>query len=148
MRASQNRPEGFPLRAPVTCRATRPANARRKAWKLARDPERKSLTGALGILWGFAWVHQEIADAFSATVSTLLRVTYYAATSVAAVWTGRAKKEPMLRHTGLGLAIAHELVAGHGGTIAVEDGVPSGARFIVRLPLDPPHSDLRRTLDA
>jgi signal transduction histidine kinase len=38
---------------------------------------------------------------------------------------------------GLGLAIAHHLVAAHGGTIAVEDRTGGGARFRVRLPLAP-----------
>ncbi len=36
--------------------------------------------------------------------------------------------------TGLGLAIASRIVAEHHGTLRVEDNVPVGARFIVRLP--------------
>ncbi|MCL6482178.1 MAG: HAMP domain-containing protein [Firmicutes bacterium] len=36
--------------------------------------------------------------------------------------------------TGLGLAIASRVMADHGGTIAVEDNQPCGARFILRLP--------------
>ncbi len=36
---------------------------------------------------------------------------------------------------GLGLAIAHQFVQGHGGTITVEDRPGGGARFRVRLPL-------------
>ena len=36
---------------------------------------------------------------------------------------------------GLGLAIVHQVVADHGGTIRVEDNVPRGSRFIVELPL-------------
>jgi PAS domain S-box-containing protein len=43
-----------------------------------------------------------------------------------------SKKE---RGTGLGLAIASRVVADHGGTITVEDNHPTGARFIIRLPL-------------
>ncbi len=43
-----------------------------------------------------------------------------------------SKKE---RGTGLGLAIASRVVADHGGTIGVEDNQPTGARFIIRLPL-------------
>jgi len=35
--------------------------------------------------------------------------------------------------TGLGLAIAREIVLAHGGTIAVEDVVPHGARFVITL---------------
>jgi len=38
------------------------------------------------------------------------------------------------RGTGLGLAIASRIVAEHNGTIHVEDNVPVGARFVVRLP--------------
>lgn len=75
------------------------------AWKLARNAERKSLAFAGGVIWAFVWVHQEIAGAVSATVSTLLRVSYYAATSVAAVGVGRATQKPILRHVGLGLAV-------------------------------------------
>jgi len=36
--------------------------------------------------------------------------------------------------TGLGLATVHQLVAAHGGTVAVEMAAPHGARFVVRLP--------------
>jgi two-component system nitrogen regulation sensor histidine kinase NtrY len=39
------------------------------------------------------------------------------------------------RGTGLGLAIASRIVAEHHGTIHVEDNHPSGACFIIRLPL-------------
>jgi hypothetical protein len=95
-----------PLLTSASASAAIVAGAFAAAWKLARDPERKALTGALGTIWGFAWLHQEIVGAFSKTASTLLRVTYYAATSVAAVWTGRARKEPMLRHAGLALSVA------------------------------------------
>lgn len=37
--------------------------------------------------------------------------------------------------TGLGLAIAREIVRSHGGTLMVEDVTPSGARFVMTLPL-------------
>jgi PAS domain S-box-containing protein len=39
------------------------------------------------------------------------------------------------RGTGLGLAIASRIVAEHEGTIRVEDNQPTGARFVIRLPL-------------
>lgn len=42
--------------------------------------------------------------------------------------------------SGLGLAIVREIVAAHGGTVAVEDGPgtpPRGARLVVRLPVHP-----------
>jgi len=76
------------------------------SWRLARSEpqiERVLKGGALG--WAFLWVHQEIALAFSKTVAILLRVSYYAATSVAAVWIGRARRTPVLRHIGLALAV-------------------------------------------
>jgi two-component system nitrogen regulation sensor histidine kinase NtrY len=38
------------------------------------------------------------------------------------------------RGTGLGLAIASRIVEDHHGTLRVEDNLPSGARFIIRLP--------------
>ncbi|GAB4338708.1 MAG: ATP-binding protein [Desulfobulbaceae bacterium] len=38
--------------------------------------------------------------------------------------------------TGLGLAIAHTIVTEHNGTLQVRDNQPSGAVFIVELPLD------------
>jgi nitrogen fixation/metabolism regulation signal transduction histidine kinase len=39
------------------------------------------------------------------------------------------------RGTGLGLAIAARIVAEHGGTIRVEDNLPVGSKFVIRLPL-------------
>jgi len=75
------------------------------AWRLARERDRQSLAAGGAVVWGFVWVHQEIAFAFNTTASTLLRVSYYAATSVAAVAVGRARQRPILRHAGLGLAV-------------------------------------------
>jgi two-component system, NtrC family, nitrogen regulation sensor histidine kinase NtrY len=39
------------------------------------------------------------------------------------------------RGTGLGLAIVNRILADHEATIRVEDNVPTGARFIVELPI-------------
>ena len=39
------------------------------------------------------------------------------------------------RGTGLGLAIADRIISEHHGTIRVEDNVPQGSRFVIRLPL-------------
>jgi signal transduction histidine kinase len=36
--------------------------------------------------------------------------------------------------SGLGLAIVREVVAGHGGSVGVEDAPLGGARFVVQLP--------------
>jgi signal transduction histidine kinase len=47
--------------------------------------------------------------------------------------------------TGLGLALTHQIVVEHGGTIAVESAVGQGTAFVVRLPVVDPalgrHSD-------
>jgi hypothetical protein len=75
------------------------------AWRLARDPDRRFLVAGGALAWAFIWVHQEIASAYSRTVSTVLRVSYYAASSVAAVALGRAKQVPVARHAGLALAV-------------------------------------------
>jgi hypothetical protein len=75
------------------------------AWRLAPDRRTKQALAGGTLVWPFAWVHQELAFAFNQTISTLLLVTYYAAASVAAVALGRAKRIPLLRHTGLGLAV-------------------------------------------
>jgi len=75
------------------------------AWRFARDAMIERVLRAAAITWAFLWVHQEIAFAFNQTTATLLRVTYYAATSVAAVGVGRLRSVPILRHIGLALAV-------------------------------------------
>jgi hypothetical protein len=56
-------------------------------------------------LWAFVWVLVELSMAFSPSTSTLLLVTYFAATAVACVAAGRANHAPRLRQTGLGLGL-------------------------------------------
>ena len=76
------------------------------AWRLAAAERQLELVlRASAAAWAFLWVHQEIAFAMNQTVATLFRVTYYAATSVAAVGLGRARRVPLLRHIGLALAV-------------------------------------------
>ncbi|RDT02238.1 sensor histidine kinase, partial [Burkholderia contaminans] len=36
---------------------------------------------------------------------------------------------------GLGLAIVHDIIAMHGGTVSYEDASEGGSRFVVRVPL-------------
>ncbi|WP_092107811.1 sensor histidine kinase KdpD [Cryobacterium sp. TMT1-3] len=47
----------------------------------------------------------------------------------------RSSSNGISNGSGLGLAIARELIAGHGGTIAIDPGQAAGIRFVVRLPL-------------
>ena len=41
---------------------------------------------------------------------------------------------------GLGLTIAKQLVEAHGGSISVDNAVPTGARFVIELPITAPNS--------
>lgn len=50
---------------------------------------------------------------------------------------GRAAAERRVSGTGIGLAIAREIVHGHGGSIRVEDVRPHGARLVIALPIEP-----------
>jgi signal transduction histidine kinase len=53
---------------------------------------------------------------------------------------------------GLGLAIVHAVAQSHGGTVTLEQGEPTGARFVVRLPaasdLDDDRQDHRAPLQT
>ena len=48
----------------------------------------------------------------------------------------RGRNSRNVRGTGLGLTIVNQIVAQHGGSIAVERGRPAGAAFVVRLPAE------------
>jgi len=48
----------------------------------------------------------------------------------------------MLRLTGLGLAIARELVEAHGGTITARNVPGSGLAFDIRIPLSGPEAGI------
>lgn len=84
------------------------------SWRLARDARMARMLRAGALVWAFAWAHQEIAFAFSRTVATLLLVSYYATTSVAAVGVGRARGVRLLRHAGLALAVFAAAMALYG----------------------------------
>lgn len=56
-------------------------------------------------VWAFVWGLIELARAYSPSTSTLLLVTYFAATGVACVAAGRARDFALLRQIGLGLAL-------------------------------------------
>ena len=49
-------------------------------------------------------------------------------------WRAEASRRAGVTGTGIGLAIVRELAVLHGGSVAVEDAAPSGARFIVTIP--------------
>ncbi|MGH7678849.1 MAG: DUF2339 domain-containing protein [Gemmatimonadaceae bacterium] len=101
------------------------------AWRLTRHDAKLAnvLRGAIAG-WAFVWVHQELAWAVSQTVATLLRVTYYAATSVAAVGIGRARGIALLRHIGLGLAVIAAATALYGARNLTLIGARIGADLV------------------
>lgn len=78
------------------------------------DATLSRLMRAAVLVWIFAWVHQEIIFAFNPTAAMLLRVTYYASTSVLSVGAGRARGDALLRHVGLGLAVLAAATALYG----------------------------------
>jgi len=53
-------------------------------------------------------------------------------------YTDRADTDEFGQNSGLGLSISKQIIEAHGGTIAAENrtGTPTGAKFIVTLPLD------------
>lgn len=69
---------------------------------LMRDLVR--LLEAIAVAVLFFWVRQELSGAVSSEVSTFLLIVYYAAFGVGAVFVGRARLNPPLRHAGLAVA--------------------------------------------
>ncbi|MGH7619320.1 MAG: DUF2339 domain-containing protein [Gemmatimonadaceae bacterium] len=74
-------------------------------------------------VWAFIWVLIELAMAYSASTSTLLLVTYFAATAVLAVAVGRMNGSAGLRQLGLCLALASAATAVYGATTYFDIGV-------------------------
>lgn len=100
------------------------------AWRMARDGRIEVVLRGAALAFAFAWVHQEIAFALNETVATLLRVTYYASTSVAAVGIGRARRIALLRHIGLVLAIVAAGTALYGARNLEAIGARIGADLV------------------
>lgn len=50
--------------------------------------------------------------------------------------------------TGLGLAVAREIVRFHGGRIWVEDVIPHGARFVISLPLETQSPNVEENIES
>ncbi|MCA1827216.1 MAG: DUF2339 domain-containing protein [Myxococcales bacterium] len=95
---------------------------------------RLSQTGparAVALIFGFCWVHQELAFASSPNVSTLLLVSWYAITGVACVGYGRFRNAPRLRHIGLGLGVIAALLALRAAWGLESTGARIGAYLVV-----------------
>jgi uncharacterized membrane protein len=69
------------------------------------------LMGASGLIVPFLWFRAELAGAVSHDTAMFFLIAYYAIVGVAAVFVGRARAIPLLRHIGLGLAIYAALKA-------------------------------------
>jgi xanthosine utilization system XapX-like protein len=67
-------------------------------------------------LWVFMWVLVELAMAYSPSTSTLLLVTYFAATAVGCVAAGRARRAARLRQAGLALGLVAAGTAVYGAS--------------------------------
>jgi hypothetical protein len=74
-------------------------------------------------LWAFIWVFIELSMAYSPSTSTLLLVTYFAATAVASVAVGRWRRSAKVRQIGLALAIAAAGTAVYGASTYFNSGV-------------------------
>jgi hypothetical protein len=94
-------------------------------WAVVARASRSGVAAALGWVFAFAWINQELAYAVSASVSMLLLVTWYAATGVACVGFGRARNAARLRQIGLMLAVIAALLA-----LKAAWGLPSTAARI------------------
>ena len=92
---------------------------------LAASLTRTSAAIAGAGIFAFLWVNQELAWAVSPATSTLLLVTWYAATGVGCVAFGRARSARKIRHAGLGLGIIAALLA-----LKAAWGLPSTAARI------------------
>lgn len=85
----------------------------RAAFDDARDwgPEARTAVRLAGAIVTFLWGRTELARAISADVATFLLIFYYASVGVAAIFVGRRRRVPLLRHGGLALAIFAALKA-------------------------------------
>jgi uncharacterized membrane protein len=84
------------------------------SWHLSRAIPAEGLTAKelprtvirlFGAGVAFFWLHEELARAVSPDVSVFLLVAYYATTGVLAIYLGRVRALPLLRHLGLALAV-------------------------------------------
>ena len=97
--------------------ATRTSTGARPEWSYAGAI--KLLVRVLTLapwLWVFLWVLVELAMAYSPSTSTLLLVTYFAATAVGCVAVGRARRAARLRQAGLALGLVAAGTAVYGAS--------------------------------
>ena len=77
------------------------------AWEMSHlaSAEPRPLVRVSGLVVAFIWIRTELAGTGSPDIATFLLIAYYAACGVGAVFLGRARRLPLLRHAGLALAI-------------------------------------------
>jgi hypothetical protein len=110
-------------------------NAARVELRDGRRPgslEARTLVRLAGAVVTFLWGNAELSRAYSPDVSTFLLIGYYAVVGVAAIFIGRARAIPILRHVGLALAIFAALKAiAEASTLAI--GIRVGSYFLAGL---------------
>jgi hypothetical protein len=74
-------------------------------------------------VWTFLWVLVELAMSYSPSTSTLLLVTYFAATAVASVAVGRLRRSARIRQVGLGLALVAAATSVYGASTYFDIGI-------------------------
>lgn len=98
----------------------------------ARDPDARTAVRLAGAAVTFWWGRDELARAYSADVATFLLVLYYAVVGVAAIFAGRSRRIPVLRHVGLALAMYAALKAiAQASSLAI--GLRVGSYFLAGL---------------
>jgi hypothetical protein len=77
------------------------------AWEMSHLASARAhpLLRLSGLVVAFIWIRTELAGTGSPDIATFLLIAYYAASGVGAVFLGRARALPILRHAGLALAI-------------------------------------------
>jgi hypothetical protein len=102
------------LTAPSLATAAIAASWLFMSWHASRQLTRGRLLSAempqsvlriLGAAVAFWWVREELAYAWSASISAFLLAAYYAIAGVAAIFVGRSRAIPLLRQIGLGLCV-------------------------------------------
>jgi len=82
-------------------------------------------------VWAFVWVLIELSLAYSPTASTLLLVTYFAATGVGCVAVGRSRSSSRLRQVGLASAVLAAATAVYGAHAYFDFGARIVAYLVI-----------------